>query len=119
MGQDFSGRGAGALPWRGATPDHGRRQRRRWGAVALVLALFLAAMPPAPAGAQAFRFDSVAVQGNARIETATILTYAGITRGEPVSAAQLNDAAQRIRASGLFETVDVAPQGSTLVIRVT
>ncbi len=115
MGQDFSGRGVFALLPQGVKPE----RKGRWRAVALVLLIFLAAMPPMPADAQAFSFDTVAVQGNARIETATILTFAGITRGEAVSGAQLNDAAQRIRASGLFETVDVVPQGSTLVIRVS
>ncbi|SLN15453.1 Outer membrane protein assembly factor BamA precursor [Roseisalinus antarcticus] len=70
------------------------------------------------ASAQTYRFDSVSVQGNQRIETATILSYAGISRGEAVSAARLNDAGQSIRASGLFERVEVAPQGSTLMIRV-
>jgi outer membrane protein insertion porin family len=35
-----------------------------------------------------------------------------------VSAAELNDAYQRIVASGLFETVEIVPQGNTLVIRV-
>ena len=71
-----------------------------------------------PAQAQSFSFSNVSIEGNQRIEGGTILTYAGIARGETVSAARLNDAAQRIRATGLFESVDVIPQGSTLVIRV-
>ncbi len=73
----------------------------------------------APAMAQDFRFDEVRVDGNRRIETGTILSYAGITRGETVSAAELNDAVQRIRASGLFENVDIRPEGGLLVIDVT
>ncbi len=68
--------------------------------------------------AQSFAFSQVQVEGNARIETSTILSIAGISRGETVSAGQLNDAAQAIRASGQFESVDVVPQGSTLIIRV-
>ncbi|MEL6958368.1 MAG: outer membrane protein assembly factor BamA [Pseudomonadota bacterium] len=71
-----------------------------------------------PATAQNFAFSNVTVEGNQRIESATILTYLGFERGEAVTAGQLNDAAQRIRATGLFESVDVVPQGSTLVIRV-
>nr|WP_245544295.1 outer membrane protein assembly factor BamA [Oceanicola granulosus] len=70
------------------------------------------------ASAQTYRFDSVSVQGNGLIEDATILSYAGISRGEAVDAARLNDAAQQIRASGFFESVEVVPQGSTLVIQV-
>lgn len=71
-----------------------------------------------PATAQNFSFSSVSVEGNQRIETGTILTYLGFGSGEAVTAGALNDAAQRIRATGLFESVDVVPQGSTLVIRV-
>ncbi|MFN3210719.1 MAG: outer membrane protein assembly factor BamA [Roseovarius sp.] len=70
------------------------------------------------AQAQSYRFTNVSIEGNQRIEGGTILSQAGIARGETISAGQLNDAAQRIRASGLFEDVQVIPQGNTLVIRV-
>lgn len=70
------------------------------------------------AAAQSFQFSSISVQGNVRIESGTILNYLAIDAGEAVTAAQLNDAAQRIRASGLFESVDIVPQGSTLIIQV-
>ena len=73
---------------------------------------------PGPAFAQDFRFDQVRVEGNQRIETATILATAGIARGEVVSAASVNQALQDLLRSGLFETVDVIPQGGTLLIRV-
>ena len=71
-----------------------------------------------PVSAQNFNFSNVSVEGNQRIEAATILTYLGFGRGETVTAGAVNDAAQRIRATGLFESVDVIPQGSTLVVRV-
>ncbi|MEM6577818.1 MAG: outer membrane protein assembly factor BamA [Pseudomonadota bacterium] len=67
---------------------------------------------------QTFRFNSVTVEGNQRIETGTILNQAGIARGETVTAGQLNDASRRIRQSGFFEEVEVEPRGSTLIIRV-
>jgi outer membrane protein insertion porin family len=73
----------------------------------------------APAQAQDFRFTEVSIEGNQRIEGATILSFAGIERGQTVSAGQLNDASQRILASGLFETVEVEPRGNRLVIKVT
>jgi outer membrane protein insertion porin family len=73
---------------------------------------------PDTAQAQSYRFNSVSVEGNQRIETGTILSYAGIARGESVSAAELNDAYQRILGSGLFETVVIEPRGSTLAISV-
>ena len=73
---------------------------------------------PGAASAQNFTFNSIEVEGNQRIASATIATYAGIGRGETITAGQLNAASQRIRDSGLFESVDVEPRGSTLVIRV-
>ncbi len=71
-----------------------------------------------PAYAQDFSFSNVVVEGNERVDPATIIAYAGITRGDAVSAAELNDAYQRIANSGLFQSVDLEPQGGTLVIRV-
>ena len=70
------------------------------------------------AWAQSYRFSSVVVDGNKRIESATIQTYAGIVPGESVSAGDLNAAYQNILASGLFETVDLSPKGGQLVISV-
>lgn len=74
---------------------------------------------PAPAEAQSFRFTNVVVEGAGRVSTDTILSYAGIARGEAVSAGELNDAYQNVLGSGLFETVEFIPQGSTLKIKVT
>lgn len=71
-----------------------------------------------PAQAQVFAFSNVSIEGNERVDQATILSYAGIAPGQDVSAAQLNDAYQRIVNSGLFETVELTPQGGTLVIVV-
>ncbi len=68
--------------------------------------------------AQDFRFNSIQVDGNQRIETATIVAYTGITPGQTLSAGELNDAYQRVENSGVFESVEFDPRGSTLVIRV-
>lgn len=84
-------------------------------AIILGIALIVSA---AAASAQQFVFNTIDVQGNQRIETATIINIGGISRGQAVSAPELNDAAQRIRATEFFETVDVVPQGATLFIRV-
>ena len=72
-----------------------------------------------PATAQSYSFSAVTIEGNTRVDAATILAYAALQKGTPVSAAALNDAYQRIVNSGLFETVELDPQGGTLVIRVT
>ncbi len=84
-----------------------------------VLFMGFAAIFASQSNAQSFVFTAVQIDGNQRVEDGTILSFAGISRGPPVSAGELNDAAQRIRNSGLFENVDVTPRGSTLVINVT
>ncbi|WBU58101.1 outer membrane protein assembly factor BamA [Paracoccus sediminicola] len=71
-----------------------------------------------PVPAFAYVFTQVRIEGNQRIEPETILSFANITRGAETSAGEVNDALQRIQNSGLFETVEVVPQGNTLVIRV-
>lgn len=89
----------------------------------LLFVLFLgltsvAASVPQMAAAQSYSFSSVQIEGSQRIEAATILSYLGIAKGESVSAAALNDGYQRLVASGLFEKVDILPQGRLLVVRV-
>ena len=83
-----------------------------------ILGVLLLTAAPLALGAQTFSFGSVRVEGNQRIETGTILAQAGITQGESVTAGELNDALRALQATGLFETVEVVPQGGTLVIRV-
>jgi outer membrane protein insertion porin family len=71
-----------------------------------------------PVYAQNYNFSGVSVEGNQRVETATILTYLDFTLDETITAGALNDAAQRIRATDLFERVDFVPQDGKLIVRV-
>ncbi len=101
-------------------------QADRAGAVTLlrVLSLFFfvaaagytASAPQAQA--QVYRFTTIQIEGNTRIEPGTILSYVGIARNETITAGQLNDGYQRLLNSGLFETVNFDPRGATLVIEV-
>jgi outer membrane protein insertion porin family len=86
--------------------------------IRLALATLALALMPLVAAAQSYQFGSVAVEGNERIETRTILSYLGIAPGETVSAGALNDAYQRLLGSGLFESVEVTPRGGTLAVVV-
>lgn len=95
----------------------GLAKRAAIAAFSLTLTTSLVALP-APVAAQTYVFTNVQIEGNQRIEPGTILSYAGIARGQTVSASQLNDAFQNIQNSGLFESVEIVPQGNTLVIRV-
>ena len=71
-----------------------------------------------PAWAQEYAFNQVVIEGNVLVDNATILGFAGITRGQTLSQGALNDAYQGLVRSGLFETVEIVPQGNRLVIRV-
>lgn len=97
--------------------DVHNRAYRAIAVVFLLVTVLFAALPQA-AGAQTYRFTGIEVSGNERVDAATIISYAGIARGETVSAAGLNDAYQRIVGSGLFEVVELQPRGATLVVNV-
>lgn len=71
-----------------------------------------------PAVAQDFRFSTIEVRGNERVTDQTVLGHAGLSPGQSVSAAAVNDAMQRVRRTELFETVEFEPRGNTLVINV-
>lgn len=106
-----------------ALATRGRKMLRFVLCKSAVLGLFLALATVCsalltPAHAQGFSFSNVTVEGNERVDAGTIVAYTGIAPGTPVSAGQLNDAYQRVVDSGLFETVELIPQGGTLLIRV-
>ncbi len=94
------------------------RHRRSWKRATGLSTIALASMMAATTFAQTFQFGRIEVDGNVRIGDAAILQTAGIPRGEAVTAGQVNGALQRLQASGLFESVSVEPQGSTLRITV-
>ncbi|WP_312530577.1 outer membrane protein assembly factor BamA [Paracoccus sp. (in: a-proteobacteria)] len=94
---------------------------KRLGKSAMALISALAIATPASflaSPAAAYVFSNVKIEGTERIEGATILSYANIARGQNVSGGELNEALQRLQGSGLFETVELVPQGGTLVIKV-
>ena len=95
------------------------RRFARPAVLAVLLSTAIASEPfLTPAYAQSYSFSQVVIEGNDRVDAATILSYAGISRGKAVSAGELNDAYQRIVNAGLFESVEIVPKGGTLLIRV-
>ena len=64
------------------------------------------------------RVNSIAIDGNQRIPDSTIISLVDFEAGQVVTDGQINDALQRILASGLFETVDIVPAGNGLRIVV-
>ncbi|WP_156965367.1 outer membrane protein assembly factor BamA [Paracoccus sphaerophysae] len=92
---------------------------RVMGARALVSGLAVAAMLGAALPAAAAVYTQVRLEGAQGVDAETALSLANIRRGADLSPGDLNDAQQRLQQSGLFETVEIVPQGSTLVIRVS
>lgn len=91
---------------------------RRFVAIVFLTVMSVLCMPPSEVSAQDYNFSAVSVDGNLRVDTATIITYMGISRGQSLSQGELNAAYQNLVASGLFESVKITPRGSTLAIQV-
>jgi outer membrane protein insertion porin family len=60
----------------------------------------------------------IAVEGNERIETGTILSYLPIAVGDTVDAARLDLALKTLARTDLFSDENMAVQGDTLIVRV-
>ncbi|MGB7320456.1 MAG: POTRA domain-containing protein, partial [Albidovulum sp.] len=99
--------------------EHGQGLRNGLVTTVFLIITTIFALNSTPAQAQNYSFSNIVVEGNENIESATVAKFAGIVRGQAVTDAGLNDAVQRIVASGLFASVDVVPSGGTLIIRVT
>ena len=107
-----------ALLWTGRARGGSRSEHSALTRLAGLLIMGALCVLATTADAQSYRFTSVEIEGNQRVEAGTILSYAGIARGETVSAADLNSAYQRLEASGLFETIAIEPRGGLLRIEV-
>ncbi|MEM6386671.1 MAG: outer membrane protein assembly factor BamA [Pseudomonadota bacterium] len=64
------------------------------------------------------RVNTVTVAGNQRIPDSTIISLMEFDPGQAVSPDDINDAVQRIMASGLFETASIQPGASSLAVTV-
>jgi outer membrane protein insertion porin family len=89
-----------------------------WGLRTIAAVLFICWLPGSPLAQTTFSFDRFVIEGNQRVDPASIVAFAGLPQGQPLTAGQVNDALQRTLASGFFEDVQFEPRGSTLLIRV-
>ena len=60
----------------------------------------------------------IAVQGNQRIEPATIRTYIAVQEGDPFDPVAIDQSLKNLFATGLFADVSIARQGDIMIIRV-
>jgi len=91
--------------------------RRRVTGFAAGVALLVASAAPV-AQAQSVRVNQISVEGNQRVEDATIRVFSGLEQGSVADSADLNAALQRLFDTGLFEDVSVTPAGGGVVIEV-
>lgn len=60
----------------------------------------------------------IIVEGNRRIEVATVISYVDLQKGDPFDQALLDRALKNLYATGLFADVSIRQQGSALVVTV-
>ncbi|MFG1465710.1 outer membrane protein assembly factor BamA [Xanthobacter sp. DSM 24535] len=69
-----------------------------------------------PAAAQSA--SNIVVEGNRRVDAATIRSYFAVKPGESLSPAKINEGLAALYATGLFSDVNISHQGGGLVVRV-
>ncbi len=79
---------------------------------------FTASLVPANGFAQANRVERIDIEGNQRIESATIRSYMLIQAGDNFDGGRLDRSLKSLFATGLFADVALRREGQTLVVRV-
>ena len=65
-----------------------------------------------------FRFSKIKVQGNSSTDVETIKSISGLKKNISLSASDLNLALKNLYNINLFESVQVVPEGQTVIIKV-
>jgi outer membrane protein insertion porin family len=68
--------------------------------------------------AQDFKVDRIQVNGNKRVETATVEAFLNVAPGQTVSKSHLDDAFRRMYDTGLFEDLNMSMKSGTLIVNV-
>ena len=90
------------------------------------LALALLFLAPVGAGgtllgveaAQAATVARISVIGNKEVDDAAVIKYLAVRVGEQATSAKLSASVDALQATGLFKSVSVTMQGSTVVVKV-
>ncbi len=64
------------------------------------------------------QISTIEVQGNQRIEPATVLSYMTVRQGQAATPAQINASVKALFETGLFRDVSIDRRGSVLVVTV-
>ena len=90
--------------------------------LAMAIALCLAGLVAMPAGAQddgiGDVITAIRIEGNQRIENATIISYMKVVVGDRYDNQRINESLKSLFATELFADVSLARDGGTLVVRV-
>jgi outer membrane protein insertion porin family len=73
---------------------------------------------PARAASAQGVIEDIRVEGNQRIEVATIRSYMVVEIGDPFDPAKLDQSLKNLYATGLFDDVALSRAGDTLVVKV-
>ena len=87
------------------------------GLIAAALAT-VAVAPPSAAQTSGGAVNAIRVEGNQRIEAATVESHMAIRVGDPFDAERIDQSLKRLFATGLFVDVNLVREGNTLVVRV-
>jgi outer membrane protein insertion porin family len=71
-----------------------------------------------PAGVPADVIQEIEVQGNQRIEAATVRSYLTVGVGDPFDPAELDRSLKNLFATGLFDDVSLRREGNRLIVAV-
>lgn len=95
-------------------------------AVALALGILLLAPLAGPASsfvgvtqANAQTINRINVDGNVRVDDATVISYLTVRVGERVNSSKIESSVASLLSTGLFETVNASMSGNTLRVRVS
>src|SRR3569623_1314890 len=69
--------------------------------------------------AQAATGSKISVVGNSEVDDATVIKYLALQVGDVATGAKLSASVDALQATGLFKSVNVNMQGSTLEVKVT
>ena len=94
---------------------------RQWFVGIMCVVLAVAAAPLAgglssPAAAQVV--SNVVVEGNQRVEAATVMAYMQVTPGEVATPFNINESIKALFQTGLFSDVRISRRNNTLVVQV-
>jgi len=87
--------------------------------VALVVPVGLVSSAIMAHSAQAAVVSQIDVRGNRGIDAQTVRENLGISRGDNISGAHIDEATKRLFGMGLFSDVSIRQQGNVLIVQLT